>query len=141
MTPYTCSIYQGPASSLDSLRDYCSRSIRFHPFFYSILPLTHLPTSFYVHPISSRRRFFLKIQCKFSQKFHDFVKRVSRAIHFKSLLRVNFQETRSIALLILYAFIYIYIYAFVKTNISLVFPRNPLPSSRRITSHAVPNGG
>lgn len=112
---------------------YCSRSIRFIPFSIRFFLLwTHLlPTSF-----TSRRRLLLKIQCKFFQKFHDFVKRVSLSIYFSNqLLRINFQEINRLYM----SFYFIYIYAFVKTNIFR--PRNPLPSSRRITSHAVPNGG
>lgn len=114
---------------------YCSRSIRFIPFSIRFFLLwTHLlPTSF-----TSRRRLLLKIQCKFFQKFHDFVKRVSLSIYFSNqLLRINFQEINR-----LYTSFY-FIYICVRENkyISPVFPRNPLPSSRRITSHAVPNGG
>ena len=107
---------------------YCSRSIRFIPFSIRFLLWTHLlPTSF-----TSRRRLLLKIQCKFFQKFHETC--VVVTIYFSNqLLRINFQEINR-----LYSSFY-FIYAFVKTNIFR--PRNPLPSSRRITSHAVPNGG
>lgn len=112
---------------------YCSRSIRFIPFSIRFFLLwTHLlPTSF-----TSRRRLLLKIQCKFFQKFHDFVKRVSLS---RYIFRINCYvliSKRSIAFIRLFI---LYIYAFVKTNIFR--PRNPLPSSRRITSHAVLNGG